>query len=452
MDLICDYFNRAFQEKLIDLPASERRVGAELKFPLVREDGTAVSYETVCSLWLYLRERGWEPFHDSMTGEVIGARKAGELNHTVASCKTGYCKTEFSLAHVSNLFDLDQSIKNLREELRPFAEKHHMHFLGYGIHPVTPPGKRLLMKKGLTNIFNKVLCSNRCIPVEQGHDVHLFTINTASHLHISVSPGEAIPIVNVLNGFSGAQIALTAHSNIWRGRIDPDYKCVAEKFWDWWMPESNRVGVPERPFEDMEDYVRTISELRPIYVKRAGKPIILHKYQSFEEYFSEGRAKGIDVEGREVSFVPEEEDIELHGSCSWYNARISRCYTVENRVNDQQPPDDLMCVPALTLGLVSALPEAAEEIASYHWDELRMAREEACCNALSGTVKGGEISDLARRMLLVARLGLRRRGQGEEVFLAPLEQRLRSGRCPADEAAWLFKNGGIEALLFARRL
>jgi hypothetical protein len=52
----------------------------------------------------------------------------------------------------------------------------------------------------------------------------------------------------------------------------------------------------------------------------------------------------------------------------------------------------------------------------------------------------------------LARLGLRRRKRGEEQFLAPLEQRLRRRKCPADEAMRLFTSGGVESLVAASRL
>jgi hypothetical protein len=43
-------------------------------------------------------------------------------------------------------------------------------------------------------------------------------------------------------------------------------------------------------------------------------------------------------------------------------------------LNDQQPPDALLAVSALTLGLVSALVEAKEELSSYDWQALRQMR------------------------------------------------------------------------------
>ena len=432
--------------------SGERRIGAELKFPLVNHDGTAAGFETICALWDYLQQCGWQADVDSLTGSVVGARKPGPQNDTVASCETGYCKTEFSLAHVADLFELEQAIQELRDELRPFADQHQVHFLGYGIQPVTPPSQRLLMKKSRTSVWDKIFASNRHIPPEDGDDMHLFTINAASHVHVSVPLEEAIPAVNVLNGFTGAQIALTAHSSIWRGQVDPHYRCVAEKFWDWWMPDGNCVGVPTKPFEDLRDYVHTIARLRPVYVKRNGQPIVLDRYRTFEEYYLAGQPMGTRLDGSDVPLEPQPDDIDLHSTCYWYNARLSRYYTVENRVNDQQPPDDLICIAALTLGLLSALAEAEEELLAYNWESLRGTRETACRDALAGRVDGIGLADLAGKMLAIARLGLRRRGLGEERLLATFDKRVRAGQCPADESARLFRSGGIETLLADRKL
>jgi gamma-glutamylcysteine synthetase len=451
-DPICRHFLTGFGRALASRKGGERRIGAELKFPLVNADGSAASFETACALWQHLIDRGWEPVKDAMSNKLIGAKRLGEQNYTVASCETGFCKSEFSLAHVADLFQLEQAICELGQELRPFLQRHDVHLLGYGVQPVTPPSKRLLVKKSRTSVWDKVFTSNQHIPAEDGDDMHLLTINAASHVHVSVSTEEAIPAVNVLNGFVGAQIALTAHSNIWRGRIDPRYKCVAEKFWDWWMPEANRVGVPEQPFADLADYVRSISAFRPVFVKRDGRPIVLSRYGTFEEYYSTREAVGVDLNGSETRVTPESADIDVHSTCYWHSARLSHYYTVENRANDQQPPHDLLSIPALTLGLVSALPQASRVVASYDWDALRASRESACASALEGRAHGLRLLDLARTMLDLARLGLSSRGLGEESFLAPLEQRLSRRMSPADEAAQLFHEGGIEALVTARSL
>jgi glutamate--cysteine ligase len=453
MNRIYEHFIGGFVDKMRgkDL-ASDRKIGAELKFPLVNYDGSAVELEKVSSLWRFLNDRGWEPINDPLTGEVAACRKKEESNDTVASCETGFCKTEFSLAYVSDLFELQRMFLELKKILRQFSEKEKVYFLGYGIQPVTEPGKHLLMRKSRTSVWDKVFGANRILPAEAGDDVNIFTINAASHVHIDVTMEEAVSAVNVLNGFAGAQIALTAHSNVWKGHLDKKYKCVNEKFWDWWMPDRKRIGVPEKPFKDMKDYIDTISNFKPVYVKRKGMPVLLEGYKTFSGYYNSGKALGKDINGKEIEIIPDREDIDIHNTCYWYNARLTGYYTVENRVNDQQPPEDILCVPALTLGLVSSLSNAGEIIRQYEWDTLKKARRVACEQGLEGSVDGIGLKNLAETMVETARSGLIQRGKGEEVFIKPLEERLREGRNPADEIEDLFLRGGIELLLQKRKI
>lgn len=452
-DRIYEYFKEGFLKAVKKRKDNKPRVGAELKFPLVKPDGSPADREDVDALWQYLAENGWTPSNDPATGNVIGAEKPGEQNNTIASCETGYCKTEFSMAHVANLNDLVESIEKLREELAPFANKRDLHFLAYGIHPVARPGKYLLMKKSRSGVWDRIFKSNRHIPEEDGDDMHLFTINAACHVHIDVSFEDSIRAVNALNGFVGGQLALTAHSNIWKGELDPNYKCVAEQFWSWWIPEADRIGVPDHPFEDMRDYARTIAGFRPVFIRREGKPILLPNYGSFEEYFYSEEAIGEDMDGNEVKVTPNTDDIDLHTTCYWYNTRLSRYWTVENRANDEQPPEELQLVSALTLGVVSALDEAEEALERYDWQDLRRARDLACKNGLEKDEKDSfDLKALASDLLEVAEAGLRKRGMGEEIYLAPLEKRLEKGRCPADDAADIFRKGGVEALVESRAL
>lgn len=452
MDTVYRHFMDGFDRATALSLGNGTRIGAELKFPLVNPDGTAADLRIVCALWDHLARNGWGLMEDRVTRRIVGVKTRGPQNDTVASCETGFCKTEFSLAHVADLFELEAAIAELRELLARFAGANRVAFLGYGIQPVTPPSEALFFKKERSCFWDKAFASNRHIPPEKGDDVCLFTVNAGSHVHLSTGREDAVRAVNVLNGFAGAQIALTAHSNIWQGRLDSRYKCVNEKLWDWWKPAEGRCGVPSRPFRDLEDYVRSIERLGPIYVKRNGKPILLPEYDAFCEYFGCERAVGETLEGEQIEIVPALDDIGVHNSCYWYTARISRFYTVENRAVDQQPPEDLPCAAALSLGLVSAAEEAWEELSAYRWDALRRAREAACRDGLAACTDGIRLGELAGRMVELAETGLRRRRRGEEGFLEPLARRLKEAWCPADEAAAVFAKAGIRGLVETRAL
>ncbi len=445
---ITDGFSRAAEQRETD----QRRIGAELKFPMVNADGSAVNLETYHTMLRHLTQVGWSPVKDKMTGKVVAARKPGPMNDTVAACETGFCKPEFSLAHEPDLFSLRDSVRRLREELEGFSRKNDVYFLGYGIQPVSRPSQDLMMKQTRTSVWDKVFGANRCIPERDGDDVCLFTVNSASHVHVSVSRAEAVDAVNALGGFTGAQIALTANSSVWKNRVDPDYKCAAEKFWDWWMEDHARVGIPSRPFEDLEDYSRAIGSFRPVYVKRDGMPIILKDYETFHEYYASDEAVGYDTEGNRVRIKPQKADVDLHFTCYWHNARISRYYTVENRANDQQPPSDMLCIAAITLGLIASAREAAGAIRDYSWEKLQKTRPAACSDGLTNNRIDPSLEELAGRMLELAETGLKSRGLGEEEFLEPLWRRLKDDRCPADEAAEVFGRDGAHGLIENRAL
>ena len=234
-------------------PISAQRIGAELKFPLVEQNnGCAVKLETVNALWQYLSDHGWKPVVDPLTHQVVGASKLGEYNDSVASCETGFCKVEFSLAHVGDLHALTQQIDALLTELIPFANEHQVSFLGCGIHPVSPPSPELVITKQRTLAWNALFSEGEIVNDKPRPGLHLFTVNAGSHVHLSVSSAEeAVRATNVFNGFAGAQIALMANSSVWQGKIDPEYQCVAEKFWDWWMLDEARVGLPSKPYTDI---------------------------------------------------------------------------------------------------------------------------------------------------------------------------------------------------------
>ena len=440
-------FIDGFRTAVASREFSGRRIGAELKFPLVNRDGTAAPLEKLRGLWRYLVENGWEAIQDPVTGQLAGAQQAGNYNDTLASCETGYCKTEFSLAHVGNLFELTDAIAALRQQLAPFAQEQDVRLLGYGIQPVTPPSKDLLFQKARSCFWDQALPSNRRIPREQGDDSHLFTVNAGSHVHVSIEPEEAARAVNVLAGFAGPQIALTAHSPIWQGRRDEEYLCVNEKLWDWWKAAEGRCGVPLKPFGDLEDYVGTIERLAPIFVQREGQPILLPDFDAFGAYFNSTEAMGRSLQGEVVPLVPRLEDLRLHNSCYWYTARVSQYFTVENRVFDQQPPHRLELASALTLGLVSALDAAWEELSQYSWTALREARESACREGLDGSTAEFTMAELAGRMLEIATFGLQQRRLGEEKYLEPLGESLRQRTCPAREAVAIFERAGIAGLV-----
>ena len=113
-----------------------------------------------------------------------------------------------------------------------------------------------------------------------------------------------------------------------------------------------------------------------------------------------------------------------------------------------------MAKPALWVGLLyddAAQKAAAALVRGWDVEELRALRIEVPKPALKATLGGRALRDIARDVLAIARDGLKARGLGEEVYLAPLEEIVESGMTQAErwlqryETAW----GGDVARIFA---
>jgi len=426
---------------------TRRHVGLELKFPVVMATGGAAEGDVISVFWRILAEKGWEPIHDSHVPRIIGACSRDDNGPDVLSTTTGICVLEFAVSHRCNLFDLHSRLEELAQVAGILADRTGAHLLGLGIQPVTPPGANLRTSKGRHLFWDQVLPPRRDTPHGYEGTVDLFTVIADSQVHVDVTAHEATEAVNVLNGLAGVQLAMTANSTVWRGEVDYHHVAVRELFWDWWLGGGARHGVPERPFEDLADYVRATAELKPVSVKRGDQHLGICHYPSFLEYFSTASATGITPESEEVALAPETDDIDLHDRAFWWDARLSRFGTIENRVSCQQPPSALLSPAALVLGIVENMDEARDLVSAYSWDQLRQLRVEAAHLGLRAQIGGDPVASLAQSVLELAEEGLRGRGLGEEFFLGPLWERCCRREGAARQARTAFLLGGIDKLI-----
>lgn len=439
MEDIIDQWRQGFREKQKDREGKKRSTGVELKFPAVQKDGKAIDFADVISLWQFMGEKGWQIIEDPQFNHPVGVRRSKKPYDDLMGTETGYCKLELSLGYEEDLFALSRKVEEIAELLHEFSWERGVNFLGLGIQPLTPPDEHLMMKKSRNLFWNEVFGNKK---------VSLFTITATNQVHVDVSEDEAADAVNVFNALSGPQIALNANSTVWKGKVDTEHKAVSEQFWDEWLPGDDRVGMPPRRFKDLEDYVYTLASFRPVYIMRDGQYLGIGHYDSFLNYWEDGtEARAVTEDGEVVKVMPEIEDVDLHHTFCWQDARISGYYTLENRVNCQQPPGELMVVAALTLGLMEELNSAKVIVDSFEWDEFCRAREDAIHRGLKARLGEDSIADICQEIVAIAEEGLKKRGLGEEVFLQPLKERLAEERCPADYVRDIYQKDGIKGLL-----
>lgn len=439
MDALAGFVWEMLLDKHAGRQGRPRGTGLELKFPAVNRRGEAIGFKTLQKLWAFLAGKGWDLSLDPHYGWPVRASLPNKYCPDFIGTETGFCKLEISLAYCDNLHLLNRRLAEIRELLGEFAATEGVSFQGLGVQPLTPPGRELMMPKARNLFWEEVFGNDR---------VYLFTVTATNQVHVDVAPAEAIRAVNTFNALAAAQIALNANSTIWQGRLVEGYKALAEQAWEWWLPGDQRVGQTSRPFRDLGDYVDHLAGFRPVYLVRDGQYLGLAHYGSFADYWQAGsQAVAVDNQGQMVAVTPQIEDWEQHQTFCWHDARVSGYVTLENRVNCQQPPEDLLVVAALTLGLMENLDQAEAVSRRYSWEELAVAREEAIRGGLAACVAGRPITEFCAEVLEVAAGGLRRRQLGEERFLDPLWGRLEREQCPADGARQLFRQHGLEGVL-----
>jgi|GEM_PF-525718 len=443
LDEVLGHWKEDFEEKEQEREGRIRNVGIELKFPVVDKEGRAVSPGVMTDLWEFLGEEGWDVITDPHYKHLIGASFPGEPADDFAGTETGYCKMEFSLGYKGNLWQLDERIHALAELLEKFRQRkeENVYFLCYGIHPVTPPSDDLMTKKQRNLFWHKAFDNRR---------VNLLSITCSNQVHADVAVEETAAALNVFNGLSPVEIALNANSNIWNGRVNPECKALSLNFWNRWLPNSPRVGMTPRRFGSLTDYTVFISGFKPVYVKRKGQYYGIGHYASFAEYWAAGeKAIGVDEYGVRIPLVPQKEDFDLHYTFCWNDARLSGYYTLENRVNCQQPPHRLMVPAAFTLGIMEKLLPVQSLVDSFAWGELEAAREDAVNKGMQANLNGEKIKELCQEVLCLAQKGLEQRKLGEEKFLVPLWESFETTTCPADHAREIFARNGLRDFLEA---
>ena len=439
-DRMYEYYCRRFEKKGRSEKVQGRRcVGMEAKFCLTDRRGGAASEAMLQGFFEHLGDKGWVVSRDDNLGIATAATREFPGCPAFISTGTGHCKMEFSVPYGRNLQELESHFQAMVEDAKSFADGEDMRLLCLGVHPVTEPHTGLVQRKSRHIFWDKAFAKRL---------VHLFALAADCQVHVDVDVNEVHEAVNAFQSLAGAQIALTASATVWKGEVDPEYLDVREAFWDWWLPGEDRAGIAREPFVSMRDYVERLASLKPVFVQRDGSSMGIYHYPSFREYYSAGDdAWGVEADGGRTPIVPREEDIDLHDTFNWYTARFSRYCTLENRANCQQPPEDIMTIPALTLGIMENLPAANDIVSDFTWDELRASREEAMRIGPRATLGGAPIDEVCRGMLEIAAEGLAARGFGEEERLSPLWDRLEEGRCPAMETRELFLEGGVHALL-----
>ena len=405
-------------------PASEWRLGTEHeKFGFLTDSLLPLPYagpRSISALFDGLiRDYGWTPLREG--GNVIGLRR-GEAN---VSLEPGG-QFELSGAPLASLHDSAAELDAHLTEVKAIAEPLGIGFLGIGAAPVWTHDQMPVMPKGryrlMTDYMGRV--------GTHGTQMMYRTCTVQVNLDFA-SEADMVRKLRVAIALQPVATALFASSPFFEGRPN-GHRSWRSRIWR--GLDDARTGTLPFVFEDgmgFERWVDWVLDVPMYFVYRDGRYIDALG-QSFRDFLN-GRLPALPGEKPTLS------DFADHMTTVFPEARVKRY--IEMRGADAGAQPMLNALPAFWVGLMydTTALDAAWDIVKG-WDQatregLRVAASE---RALACEAGGVGMAELAARVLALSEAGLRARGLGEEVFLAPLAEEVATGKTRADRLLDLY--------------
>ena len=214
--------------------------------------------------------------------------------------------------------------------------------------------------------------------------------------------------------------------------------CARNMLWERSMQGYNphNIGMFEYELKDIHDLVEYIKSTSIYCTMRDGKyvnftPVPITDYLKLDsvhgEYYDGSKYVEVDI-------VPDIDDLEHLRTFKFED--LTYRGTIEFRSSCTQPICDSMCVAAFHIGLLERVSELSgllsgdTSIYSHGYSAAELQRI-LSKRALPDFIDKARLSDMLVRILELAESGLRQRGMGEEVFLAPLYERARTLKNPS---------------------
>jgi glutamate--cysteine ligase len=406
-------------------PKSQFKVGAEHeKFGVRAADHLPPPYEGeggILALMDGLKPMGWEPV---MEGETLIGLHRGGAN---VSLEPGG-QFELSGAPLADMHAIAAETKDHLDEVAKVAGPMGLSFLGLGFHPTITRAQSPVMPKGRYAIMRRYMPTVGGL----GLDMMFRTCTVQANLDFA-SEADMVAKFRASLALQPIATALFANSPFKEGEPTGLLSTRANV---WTDTDPDRTGLLDFVFEEgfgFESYARYALQV-PMYFVKRGDTYIDVAGQSFGD-FIEGKLPGHPGERAT------KKDWADHTTTIFPEVRL-KSY-LEMRGADSGPLDMLVALPSLWTGILyddAALAAAWDLCKGWTRDDRVALRIDAARTGLKGAVAGRPVKDVAADLIAIAKQGLKARGLGEEVHLAPLEAIADSGLTLADR--WLEKFHG----------
>ena len=423
-------------------------IGVEIEMPVVNLNGGSIDEEYVHeTARLFSEKFGFSVSgHDS---EGNATSFENKTNGDILSFDCSYSNLELSFGKAKTLFDVYDRFKSYYSFLNDKFDACDHTLTGMGINPNAASVRGKPIQNERYRMLYHYLHSYKKHVSEFGISFHdrpdFGTFTSASQVQLDVGFDRLIDVLNVTGLLEPYKSMLFANSYM---PDHPEYLCVRNMLWEHSMQGYNphNVGMFSLPLKHTDELVEYIGT-QSVYCTMRGGKYIDFKPIRVCDYFEKSEITGEYFDGseyREITFEPCESDIDYLRTFKFEDLTFRG--TIEYRSSCCQPISDVMTVAAFHTGLnerITALKDILENdkvIYSHGYSPTELQRLFSK-RKYPDFAKRSELSEQLLRILSLAEDGLKFRGYGEEILLAPLFERARSLTNPASQMLAGTENG-----------
>ena len=402
-------------------------VGIELEYPVVNLSGNATDVSLTKQLLIYLIDN-FDFKADKFDSDNNPIQLIEQASGDMILFEVSYNTIEFAFAKASRIAEVEERLDTYLSMIQPYLRNHNHELQGWGVNPnwakndnspVKSPRYEMLMDfLELSKVKNNPFFHNY---PEYGAFI------CGSQVQLDVSKVSYLRVLNAFNQIEGPKAVLFANSEFWGS--DWDLVISRDVFWENSMHgvfEEN-AGIFPRVFKNEDDYFSYLSETAIFTAKRAEETYYFEPIRA-KDYLNKPAITAWSIHGKEVTIKPSEEDFTTHRSYQFQD--LTTRGTIEFRSVCTQPFSATFSPAAFHLGLLVNL-ERLEKILkdspffeAFDFDYPRIRR--LFSKKLIAKADLKLILPLTEALLVCAEDGLKSRGFGEEIYLAPLKEKLEA--------------------------
>lgn len=400
-------------------------VGIELEYPVVNLSGNATDVSLTKQLLIYLIDN-FDFKADKFDYDNNPIQLIEQASGDMILFEVSYNTIEFAFAKASRIAEVEERLNTYLSMIQPYLRNHNHELQGWGVNPNWAKNDNSPVKSPRYEMLMDFLELSKAKNNPFFHNYPEYgSFICGSQVQLDVSKVSYLRVLNAFNQIEGPKAVLFANSEFWGS--DWDLAISRDVFWENSMHgvfEEN-AGIFPRVFKNEDDYFSYLSETAIFTAKRAEETYYFEPIRA-KDYLNKQAITAWSIHGKEVTIKPSEEDFTTHRSYQFQD--LTTRGTIEFRSVCTQPFSATFAPAAFHLGLLVNL-ERLEKILkdspffeAFDFDYPRIRRLFSKKLIVKADLK--LILPLTEALLVCAEDGLKSRGFGEEIYLAPLKEKL----------------------------